>query len=184
MPYIVVYDANALFGNTQRDLLLRIGQQRHLVQAKWTQQILDEMTRAIRERYPNITEEKAARLEGRINDSVADCLVTGYEPLIPALELPDPDDRHVLAAAIRCGAQLIVTSDKDFPPESLALWGVKAKHPDDFVLDQISIDSGAVQTCVQQIVDSRHRRPVTFDEVLQELVNAGLPRSIAALRAA
>ena len=75
MPYIVVYDANALFGNTQRDLLLRIGQQRHLVQAKWTQQILDEMTRAIRERYPSITEEKAARLQGLINDSVADCLV-------------------------------------------------------------------------------------------------------------
>jgi hypothetical protein len=66
----------------------------------------------------------------------------------------------------------------------LAPWGVKAKHPDDFVLDQISIDSGAVQACVQQIVDSRHRHPVTFDEVLQELVNAGLPRSVAALRAA
>jgi predicted nucleic acid-binding protein len=126
MPYIVVYDANALFGNTQRDLLLRIGQQRHLVQAKWTQQILDEMTRAIRERYPNITEEKATRLQGLINDSVADCLVTGYEPLIPALELPDPDDRHVLAAAIKCGAQLIVTSDKDFRPNC---WRPGASRP-------------------------------------------------------
>jgi predicted nucleic acid-binding protein len=44
-----------------------------------------------------------------MNAAVRDCLVTGYEPLIGAVELPDPDDRHVLAAAIRARAQVIVT---------------------------------------------------------------------------
>ena len=69
---------------------------------------------------PDITEEKAARLRELINGAVRDCLVKGYQPLIEALDLPDPDDRHVLAAAIKVNAQLIVTRNlKDFPPKTL-----------------------------------------------------------------
>lgn len=50
-----------------------------------------------------------------MNAAVLDCLVAGYEPLIPSIILPDPDDRHVVAAAIRAGAQVIVTANlKDF----------------------------------------------------------------------
>lgn len=68
-------------------------------------------------------------------EAVADCLVTGHEPLIGGLTLPDPDDRHVLAAAIRCHAQVIVTQNlKDFPPAGLEPFGIEAQHPDLFVL--------------------------------------------------
>lgn len=117
MAFIVVYDANVLYPNTLRDLLIRIAQQPHLVQAKWTSEILDEMARALRKNRPDITEEKTARLCQLMNDAVRDCLVTGYQPLIEALSLPDPDDRHVLAAAIKVNAQLIVTRNrKDFRP--------------------------------------------------------------------
>jgi hypothetical protein len=100
MAFIVIYDANALYPNTLRDLLIRIAQQPHLVQAKWTNEILDEMLRALKRNRSDITEEKAAGLRELINESVRDCQVTGYRPLIDALELPDPADRHVLAAAI------------------------------------------------------------------------------------
>lgn len=63
-------------------------------------------------------------------------MVTGYEPLIEAITLPDPDDRHVLAAAVKAHAEVLVTfNGKDFPAEALAPWGVEAKHPDDFLLD-------------------------------------------------
>src|SRR5258707_15444948 len=106
MAFIVIYDANVLYPNTLRDLLIRIAQQPHLVQAKWTSEILDEMSRALRKNRPDITEEKTAHLCQLMNDAVRDCLVTGYQPLIEALNLPDPDDRHVLAAAIKVNAQL------------------------------------------------------------------------------
>jgi hypothetical protein len=75
MAFIVVYDANVLYPNTLRDLLIRIAQQPHLVQAKWTRDILSEMSRALRRNRPDITEEKAARLGELMNRAVQDCLV-------------------------------------------------------------------------------------------------------------
>lgn len=181
--FIVVYDADVLYPNTLRDLLIRIAQLPHLVQAKWTNQILDEMSRALIRTRPGITEEKTARLREQMTDAVRDCLVHGYEPLIDALDLPDPDDRHVLAAAIKVNAQLIVTRNlKDFPVKTLAEWGIRPKSPDNFVRDVMDFDSQAVWACVQQIVDSRKKRPVTVDDVLGELQRAGLVQSASALR--
>jgi predicted nucleic acid-binding protein len=183
MAFIVIYDANVLYPNTLRDLLIRIAQLPHLVQAKWTDEILDEMLRALRKNLPDISEEKARRLRERMNAAVRDCLVVGYEPLVEVLDLPDPDDRHVLAAAVKVNAQLIVTwNRKHFPPGKLAQWGVRAKSPDDFVRDTMGIDSQAVWACVQQIVDSRTRRPVTVEDVLGELERDGLVASVADMR--
>jgi len=183
MSFIVVYDADALYPNTLRDLLIRIAQLPHLVQAKWTDQILDEMVRALQKNQPDISDEKVGRLRQLMNAAVRDCLVTDYEPLIPGLELPDPDDRHVLAAAIKITAQVIVTRNlRHFPNDKLVPWGVEAKSPDDFVRDQIGIDRQAVWACVQQIVDSRTRHPVTVDDVLDELARSGLVGSAAALK--
>lgn len=183
MAFIVIYDANVLYPNTLRDLLIRIAQQPHLVQAKWTNDILDEMLGALQRNRSDITEEKAVGLRELINGSVRDCLVAGYWPLVDALELPDPGDRHVLAAAIKAGAQLIVTRNlKDFPSKTLAQWDIRPKSPDQFVRDVIGLDPQAVWACVQQIVDSRTRRPVTVDDVLGELQRDGLVASTAALR--
>jgi predicted nucleic acid-binding protein len=183
MAFIVVYDANVLYPNTLRDLLIRIAQQPHLVQAKWTRDILSEMSRALRRNRPDITEEKASRLGELMNSAVQDCLVDNYQPLIAALDLPDPDDRHVLAAAIAVSAQVIVTRNrKDFPAKTLAQWNIRPKSPDDFVRDVIDLDPQAVWACVQQIVDSRTKRPVTVDDVLGELQRDGLVASTAALR--
>jgi len=118
-----------------------------------------------------------------MNAAVRDCLVAGYEPLIEVLDLPDPDDRHVLAAAVKVNAQLIVTwNRKHFPQGKMAPWGVTAKSPDAFVRDTMGIDSQAVWACVQQIVDSRAKRPVTVEDVLGELERDGLVASVAAMR--
>lgn len=183
MAFIVIYDANVIYPNTLRDLLIRIAQLPHLVQAKWTDEILDEMLRNLRKNLPDISEEKASQLRELMNAAVRDCLALGYEPLVEALDLPDPDDRHVLAAAIKVNAQLIVTwNRKHFPQDKLTPWGVRAKSPDDFVRDVMGIDSPAVWACVQQIVDSRTRRPVTVEDVLVELERDGLVASVAALR--
>ena len=73
-------------------------------------------------------------------EAVPDSLVTGYEPAIDGLELPDPDDRHVLAAALRANAEIIVTANlKDFPQTTLKPYKVIAQHPDDFILDLIDL---------------------------------------------
>lgn len=182
MPFVVIYDSAALYPNAQRDLLIRIAQH-GLVQAKWTEQILDEMTRARLRKNPDLDPAKVARLCKLMNDAIADCLVTGYEPLMDNLKLPDPDDRHVVAAAIKARAQVIVTPNlKDFPAAELGKWDIEAKSPDDFVLDQISIDDRIVYTCVEQIANSRSRPPKTVEDVLAELENVGLVASVAALR--
>ncbi len=182
MPFIVVYDAAALYPNAQRDLLIRIA--RHgLVQAKWTHQILDEMLAARQRRNPDVAPANLERLRDLMNSSLADCLVTGYEPLIDGLKLPDPDDRHVLAAAIKAAAQVIVTTNlKDFPASTLSDWSIEAKSPDDFVVDQVNIDDRIVFSCVQEIANARQRSPQTAQDVLAELENVGLVRSVAALR--
>jgi hypothetical protein len=79
MPFVVVYDANALYPNAQRDLLIRVAQH-GLVQAKWTLEILDELTRARLRKNPGLDPGKLDRLKSLMNDAVADCLVWGYEP--------------------------------------------------------------------------------------------------------
>jgi hypothetical protein len=115
--------------------------------------------------------------------AVRDCLVTGYEPLVAGLELPDPDDRHVLAAAIRARAQVIVTNNlKDFPREQLALWDIEPKSADEFVSDQIDLNAKVVWSCVQQIANTWRNPPGTADDVLHSLERSGLVRSVAELQ--
>jgi len=182
MSFVVVYDANVLYPNTLRDLLIRLAQSGN-VQAKWTDYILDEMFRHLGANHPDLSQEKLDRLRGLMNGAVADVLVTGYESLIESVSLPDADDRHVVAAAIKCKAQVIVTNNlKDFPADTLAVLDLEAKSADDFVLDQISPDAKTVYACVQQIVDSRKRDPATIDDVLTQLEHSGLVDATAALR--
>jgi PIN domain len=146
----VLYDACVLYGNEVRDLLLRIAIS-GMVRAHWTDEILDEAFGNLTANRPDLSAERLAVTRERMNLAVPGALVDGYETLVEALKLPDPDDRHVLAAAITAGALVIVTSNiKDFPAETLGPLGIEAKTPDDFVLDQISLDEGNVRDCVHQ----------------------------------
>ncbi|GLZ35873.1 PIN domain-containing protein [Lentzea sp. NBRC 105346] len=183
MSFVVVYDANVLYPSTLRDLLLRIGAS-GLVQAKWTNQILDEVFDNLRTNRPDLPREALSRTRSLMMTAVRDCLVTGYEPLIPVLELPDPDDRHVLAAAIKARAQVIVTNNrKDFPTDALRQWDIDPKDADEFVLDQIGLDAKVVWSCVQQIANSWRTPPGTIGDVLASLERSGLVQSVAELRA-
>jgi len=181
VAFIVVYDANVLVGNTQRDLLVRIAQS-GLVQAKWTDRILDEAMAAVQKSRPSVLPDRLARTRELMIEAIPDCMITGHEALVAGLKLRDPDDLHVLAAAIKSGAQVIVTADKDFTADDLAPWNIEAKHPDDFVLDQIDINDRVLWGCVQQIANSRKGRPETVEDVLGQLERSGLVQSAAALR--
>ncbi|HLU72973.1 PIN domain-containing protein [Nocardiopsis composta] len=182
MAFIALYDASVLYPNTLRDLLIRIAQT-GLVEAKWTDQILDEVFDSLKRDRPDLPATALERTRKLMLAAVRDCLVTKYEPLIGALDLPDPDDRHVLAAAVRARAQVIVTSNlRDFPAASLAPWDLESKSPDEFLLDQIHLDRKVVWACVQQIADSWRCPPGTVDDVLDRLERAGLVRATAELR--
>lgn len=133
MPLVVVYDANVLYPSTLRDVLIRVGLAR-LVQPRWTGQILDEVFRNLRTNRPDVDASRLNRTQELMNASIRDVTVTGFEHLIEQVTLPDPDDRHVLAAAVHADAQLIVTRNlRDFPADALAPWGVEAQHPDAFL---------------------------------------------------
>ncbi|TWF94921.1 PIN domain-containing protein [Saccharopolyspora dendranthemae] len=183
MAFTVIYDANVLYPSVLRDLLIRVAQA-GLVQAKWTNQILDETFRNLKENRPDLDPAKLDRTRELMIRAIRDCLVQGHEPLIESITLPDPGDRHVLAAAIKARAQVIVTTNlRDFPRESLAVWDVEAKHPDAFILDQIHLDRAAVYAGVQRIADSCTKPPRTIQDVLGRLEDLGLVESAAALHA-
>jgi predicted nucleic acid-binding protein len=183
VSFIVIYDANVLYPNSLRDLLIRVAQA-GLVQAKWTDEILDETFRNLKIKRPDLDPAKLDRTRELMNRAVRDVLVTDYEPLIEVVDLPDPGDRHVLAAAIKARAQLIVTENlKDFPPSKLAPWNVEARSADDFVLDLIDLNRQSVYAQVQRMADAWQNPPGTVEDVFACLEHAGLLGSVAALRA-
>ena len=150
MPFTALYDACVLYPASLRDLLVRLAQA-DLFRARWTDEILDECFRNMVVRRPDLRVDALERTRVLMNRSIRDVLVDGYQTLISGLDLPDPGDRHVLAAAIRCGAEVIVTSNlRDFPPDRLAPYQIEAQHPDEFVLNLIDLDPAAVATVVRE----------------------------------
>jgi hypothetical protein len=184
VAFTALYDASVLHPAALRDLLVRLALT-GLFRARWSDQILDEMVRSILRRRPDLDRTRLARTRDLMCDAVPDCLVTGYEPLIGGLALPDPDDRHVLAAAVRCGAQVIVTANlADFPEAALGCFSIQAQSPDQFVLELVDLAPARVAAIVQQQSAPLRNPPRTVDDVLDDLGANGLPRAVAALRAA
>jgi predicted nucleic acid-binding protein len=152
VAFIVIYDACVLYPESMRDLLVRLGQT-DLVQAKWTDDILDEFVGRLVEKRPDL-KARLERTRELMNGAVRDSRVTGYRRLIDGLTLPDPKDRHVLAAAIRAGAQVIVTYNlKDFPEAALAEYGIEAEHPDTFVYHLITLAPPRVGQVVREMAE-------------------------------
>jgi predicted nucleic acid-binding protein len=137
-----LFDACVLYPQTLRDLLLNLART-DLFRARWTDLINEEWTRKLLEKNPEKA-DRVARTLALVNQSVEDCLISGYEEVIQTLQLPDPDDRHVLAAAIVGQADLIITLNlDDFPPEQLEPFGIEAQHPDTFVAYLVGLDHNA-----------------------------------------
>ena len=182
MAFVVIYDACVLYPAPLRDLLVRIAQA-GIVRARWTTEILDECFRSILELRPDLRPDALARTRDLMTKAVADCMVEGYEHMIAGLALPDPDDRHVLAAAVRAGAQAIVTFNlRDFPDAILAAHEIEAIHPDAFVLDLLDLAPAAVAGAVQEQAASLKSPPMSLADVLDVLRNNGLVQSVAKLR--
>lgn len=178
--YTVVYDSCVLYPAPLRDLLMELASA-SLFRAKWSDDIHDEWIGALLGDRPELA-ERLARTRKLMDEAVLDCLVTGHYDLIPSLELPDPDDRHVLAAAIHAGADAIITFNlKDFPKEVAAQYNVEVLHPDDFIEFQYDFENAAVIIAAQRCRSRLKNPPLSVEEYLEVLARQKLPKTVAAL---
>lgn len=175
--FTVVFDACVLYPAPLRDFLLRLSLS-GAFRARWTDRIHDEWIRGVLRNRPELA-ERLARTKGLMNEAIPDCLVSGYEAIEAGLTLPDPDDRHVLAAATRCGASIIVTFNlKDFPAAVLSQYGIEAMHPDEFIDDLFDLDAGAIVEAAQKQRGSLKNPPVDVDTYLDTLLRQGLVQTV------
>lgn len=131
-PFSAVLDANVLYPFLTRDILLSLAAA-GLYRPIWTAEIMDEWQRHLVANKPG-KKEAIARTAATMTKAFPEALVTGHDTLIPSLELPDPNDRHVLAAALLSGAGVIVTENlKDFPADKLSPYAIEAVSANSFV---------------------------------------------------
>ncbi len=137
-----------------------------LFRARWTNEIHDEWIRNVLKNRPDLPPELLERTRISMNRAVMGCLVDGYQPLIGALTLPDADDRHVLAAAIHCSADAIITANlKHFPKAELDKYESEAQHPDDFLHHQFWLDEASLVIAAQRVrkrLKNPRKRPKTI----------------------
>lgn len=173
---VALLDANVLYPTTLRDLLMWLAIS-GTYDAHWTGRIQNEWTRNLLADQPQLTAQRLERTKTLMDQALPGALVTGYEAIIDNLKLPDADDRHVLAAAIHTEAQLIVTLNlRDFPPSTLEPFGVRALHPDDFVLMLAYNDPTGVLRAASAQRENFKQPPLTRAEYLERLGRQGLTR--------
>ncbi len=180
--FIVFYDANVLYPAELRNFLMHLALT-GVFRAQWSAHVHEEWISNLLKSRPDLTREKLERTRELMDKAAPDALVTGYGHLIPGLTLPDENDRHVLAAAIRCGASVIVTYNlKDFPREALRDFGIEAQHPDEFILNLFDLAPGLAIEAAENHRNSLKNPPKNVDEYLAMLEAQGLTQTTSVLR--
>ena len=176
------YDASVLYGSAVRNLLMHLALT-GLFRAKWSASVHEEWMTALLRNRPDLSREKLERTRMLMDKHAGDALVTGYEDLIDGLHLPDPNDRHVLAAAIRGRADVIVTFNvRHFPAEALIPFGVQAQHPDEFVVHLLDFAPEIVIAAAQRHQESLRNPPKNLRDYLEMLEKEGLVQTTSVLR--
>jgi predicted nucleic acid-binding protein len=168
-------DACVLYPAQLRDLLLSLAAS-DLFRPKWSNMIHEEWITNILANRPDLTRKQLERTRDVMNQRFLDALVQGFEPLIPALTLPDPNDRHVLAAAIHSRADVIVTANlKHFPQNTLRSHGIGVSHPDGFVDYLFDLDEDEALAAVAKMRGRLRAPSMTPSELIDSIKKAGLP---------
>ena len=172
--YAAVLDACVLVPVALADTLLRIAE-RGLYLPLWSARIVAEATDAIIEIHPNIPAEQIRRRFAAMDDTFEDARVDGWEELEDTVRLPDPDDRHVVAAAVRGRADAIVTANlRDYPLDTLGPLNIEVIHPDEFLLDQLDLAPRTVlEVLREQAAYTRHPALTPID-LIARLARAGV----------
>lgn len=186
--FMAFIDACTLVGALQRDMLLTLAEA-NLFRIRWSRRVLDEMEKALVERALKGADDeerrrKAAYVRTMMLRAFPEACVEGFEQLETAFQdLPDKDDAHVVAAAIRCNASVIVTENvRDFPPERLSAFDIMIRTPDAFIADSIDLDPDDGLAAIRKM-RARFQNPAMTPEKLIEVTELrGLPLTAELLR--
>lgn len=177
MVFSALLDTSVLFPMTLRDTLLRVASE-DLYRPLWSQHILEELRARLISRYA-LDPPDADRIIRLMTQHFPDSLVEGYERLIEETWAPDPDDRHVLAAAITAKVEVIVTANiGDFPQDCEERHGISVQSPDDFLLERFTEDPRAVRKALDQQVAGYRKPPKTVEELLDRLALADFSEAV------
>ncbi len=168
--YTALVDACVLAGTLKRNLLLTLAEA-EFFRLRWSSLILEETERAIEKillsRKISDAAERAKRARAAMELAFEEACVADFDDFLSACsKLPDPGDRHVLAAAMKTQAATIVTENlKDFPDEILLALNIEARSPDDFIADTIALDAGRAVAAIRKMRE-RFKKPEKTAEVL------------------
>ncbi|UZN04213.1 PIN domain-containing protein [Cellulomonas sp. S1-8] len=176
MTFAAVLDANVLVPVALADTLLRAAEA-GLYRPLWSARILAEVRSAILRVHPGLDPRRVDVRLHAMNLAFDDALVEGWQPLVEGIELgADPDDRHVVAAALRGGAEAVVTANvQDFPAAAMSALGLHTVSPDDFLLDLADLDEETMVRVIREHAQAKTWPPMTSTQVLDALARAGVP---------
>lgn len=173
--FTCVLDTNVIYPIDVRDLLFWFARF-DLYTPKWSKHIFDEWAEVMQRK--GLSDEEISKRTNRANLAFPDALVENYEPLINGLALPDEKDNHVLAAAIKTNANLIVTNNlQDFPNDYLSKFGLEAKNTDDFITDTIDLNPDQAVKAFRRLVLNRRNPALNEYQVLEIFRKRGLADS-------
>lgn len=174
--FTAVIDANVFYGIRVTSLILHLAQA-DLFRPRWSEKIHEEWIGNLH-RNRGLPREKLQKRREAIDASVLDCLITDYQDLEASLSLPDPDDRHVFAAAVKAQASRIVTFNlADFPSKALDPAGIAAIHPDQFLMELFETSQMQFAEAVRQDFQHYKAPPLTFEQYIKDLRKAGVPKT-------
>lgn len=180
--YAAVLDACVMVPVSLCDTLLRLAEER-MFRPVWSERILAETSGAVRAVHPDLDEGLIERRIRYMAEGFPGVSVGEFETIESALVLPDSDDRHVLAAAIRARADAIVTANvRDFPVEITAGFDVEVIHPDQFLMSQLDMRSRTVMEVLTAQAGAAKNPRLSLEDVLNSLVRAGVPQFVDEVR--
>lgn len=166
---IAVLDANVLYPAPLRDFLLRLAQVDQF-SPRWSNEIHLEWTRNLLKNRPDLKIMQLERTCHAMDNAFEEANVTGYKNLLTELDLPDKDDKHVLAVAIKSAADIIITFNKrDFPARNLKLYDIDCKDPDEFIGSLLKSNLSKVLIAFERLVSALKNPPQSKLQVLNTL---------------
>lgn len=181
-PSVAVFDACILYPFHLRNIIVQAAVDR-LVEARWTNEIHNEWIRNLTADTPTIPIDRLQTTRRLMNDALPGATISGYEDLVPTVNLPDPDDRHVVAAAIAAGASIILTWNlRDFPATALKKYGLRRQTPDAFLAGLYDEVPDLIVGSLANARRNLHKSRVSASDFIEILQHQGLTQLVTRLK--